>query len=244
MANELSPTPTQTAAIQRLAYHIDQGPVMMYAVDAAAAVQRHPDEWSYAPWSEEDAKAGRAEREAKHKKAVEDAKAKGEPVPAPLPTPIEPTEQERVEMDADAKAREEAKAIVAAADKEAAERQAELDKIAAARALLQSTPPRPDPTARRPFGRKGDLTPAEKAQLDRRNADKAAKDKASGNTDVSVSNRVGTMATNVSPASPEAAAAAGPPYATTAQPPAPPQAPAPSPAPPTPTPSTPPVKTG
>lgn len=144
MANESS-------VMQVVAHHVEHGAVTMYKVDAAAAVALHPDEWSTKPWSLEDRKAARERRKAEHDKAVADAKAKDLPPPAPLPEYVEPTLAELAEMSADQKARIEAMALVKAADeKEAKEREA-ADKLAAARALLNSPPPKPDPTVRRPL---------------------------------------------------------------------------------------------
>ncbi len=36
--------------MMKTAYHITQGGVLMYAVDAHQAVASHPDEWSLQPW--------------------------------------------------------------------------------------------------------------------------------------------------------------------------------------------------
>jgi hypothetical protein len=36
--------------VSRTAYHIGGAAVTMYAVDANAAVQNHPEEWSFTPW--------------------------------------------------------------------------------------------------------------------------------------------------------------------------------------------------
>lgn len=36
--------------MQKTAYHIEQGAVIMYAIDADSAVARFPEEWSHEPW--------------------------------------------------------------------------------------------------------------------------------------------------------------------------------------------------
>jgi hypothetical protein len=36
--------------VSRTAYHIGGAAVTMYAVDANAAVQNHPEEWAFMPW--------------------------------------------------------------------------------------------------------------------------------------------------------------------------------------------------
>jgi hypothetical protein len=53
--------------IQLTAYHVDQGAVTMYAVDANAAVQNHPDEWSFMPVA---GPAGRASRQSQQTKEL------------------------------------------------------------------------------------------------------------------------------------------------------------------------------
>lgn len=160
-----------TAGTAMTAYHVDTGAVVFpYAIDAHSAVSRFPDEWSLVPWSASEQSAARQRRIDAHQKAVEDAKALGvPPPPAPvLPPVIEPTPAEKTEIDADTKARVEAAALLKAADEKEAKEKAEVDKVAAARALLASPPPQPDPLARRPFGRKGEMTPAERAAADKK----------------------------------------------------------------------------
>ena len=138
-----------------VAYHIVDGAVTFpYAIDAHHAVSNFPLEWSETPWNTEDMAAARKEA--------------GQPV-------IEPTPEEQAAIDEHAKAVTEANARLEAFRKKQAEEKAVADQVAADEALVASPPPQPDPNARRPFGRKGDLTPAEKAAADKAAADKAAK---------------------------------------------------------------------
>lgn len=164
MANEM-----QANVMQKVAYHIEDGAKTMYAVDAQSAVQSHPAEWSWVPWPLQAAAEYRSKREAAHKAATDEAKAAGQPAPAPLPPPPPvPTEAEKAEMAADAKARADAAALVAAQDKKDEEARVAAEKVAAAKALLASPPPVPDPTARRPFGRPGEPTAAERDMMEKR----------------------------------------------------------------------------
>jgi hypothetical protein len=61
-------------------YHIDAGETELYEIDARAAVQNFPKEWSDKPWSEKKAtKAAEADADAAAKaKADADAKAKAD----------------------------------------------------------------------------------------------------------------------------------------------------------------------
>lgn len=161
------------------AYHVDSGAFLFpYAVDARSAVSRHPAEWSMKPWSAADTTAARQARIDAHKKAEADAEANGLPKPQPLVLApvIEPTMAEAAEIDADAKARVDAAALIAAADEEARKQNEKDEKLAQARVLLQSAPPRPDPNVRRPFGRSGPMTPAERTAAAKRAAAKAEAD--------------------------------------------------------------------
>lgn len=144
-----------------IAYHIVDGPVtFQYAVDAQHAVSSHPNEWSSTPWSQEDAAASRAKLE---EQGVTLAPA----------VELSPEDQEALDeynkLVADAEAR-----LAAYHEKKSAEK-AEADQVKADEALIASPPPRPDPTVRRPFGRKGEPTPAELKQM-KKAADKKADD--------------------------------------------------------------------
>lgn len=59
------------------AFHIEQGEVRMYLTDATVAVGQFPEEWSFAPWSDEAIAAWKA----KNNPAPAD-----QPAPAPAPT--------------------------------------------------------------------------------------------------------------------------------------------------------------
>lgn len=154
---------TNMAAV---AHHVETGPFEFpYAIDAHSAVARFPDEWSFAPWSEADASAARA---ARHERLTAQAAQDGLPAPAPPVPPPEPTPEEKAAIDEDTKARADAAAIVKAAEEAERKRVEEAEKVGAAKALLASPPPRPDPNARRP------LAGAAKANYER----KVAKDEA------------------------------------------------------------------
>lgn len=168
---------TNMAAV---AHHIVDGPVTFpYAVDAQSAISRFPDEWSELPWSQQDAAAARQRMVERHAHEVEHAKASGLPVPKDLPPPPpEPTAEEQAAIMEHAQAVAEANERLKVAREKAAKKKAEEDQIAADEALVASPPPRPDPNApRRPFGRKGQPTPAELEQIKKRDAKKAADDK-------------------------------------------------------------------
>jgi hypothetical protein len=141
-----------------IAHHVFDGAVVFpYAIDAHMAVANHPLEWSETPWSSEDTARSR--------------KLLGERG-VPLPEEVEMSEEDRAALDqynADVAA---AKERLEVSRKERAERLAEEAQIAADEALVNSPPPRPDPTIRRPFGRKGEPTPAELEQIRKREAKK------------------------------------------------------------------------
>lgn len=149
------------------AFHVIHGLIRMYAVDANTAVSQHPLEWKRTPWTAEEADAARTELNEK-------AKATGQPL-LPEPDPLTPEEQAAVDEHAAAVA-EANERLTAFREKKAAEK-AEADQIAADEALVASPPPRPDPTVRRPFGRKGEPTPAELALIEKQNAKKAEDEK-------------------------------------------------------------------
>jgi hypothetical protein len=155
------------------AYHYQNGLTRMYAVDANMAVAQHPEEWSFTPWSADDAAAARKAVEERHAKEVEAAKAAGAAPPAPLPPePLPPTPEEQAAIDVHNQAVSEAKERLAKFYEEEKKRKEIEDQVAADKAMVASPPPQPDPNARRPFGRKGEPTEAEKAMM----AKKAEKD--------------------------------------------------------------------
>jgi hypothetical protein len=140
------------------AYHVIHGAtVFNYAVDARQAVGAHPNEWSLTPWSADDAAAARDRLE---QQGVN------------LPDPVELSPEDQAAIDEHAKAVAEANERLAAfrAKKEA--ERIEAEQVKQDEAIVASAPPAPDPTARRPFGRKGEPTAAEKAMMEK----KAAKD--------------------------------------------------------------------
>lgn len=135
-------------------YHVLTGLNRLYAVDAQNAVSMHPDEWSFSPWSEEDAGEARKRLNERHARDVEEAKAAGLPLPAPPPPEVEPTPEEQEAIDNYNREVAEAKERLAAVREKQAEEKKIADQIAADEALVKSPPPRPDPTTRR-------LTPAQ-----------------------------------------------------------------------------------
>lgn len=156
---------------QKTVYHIETGAVRMYPVDAANAVAQHPGEWSVTPWSPEDASTA---RKARHDEQVAIAKQQGV---EPPPPPVEPviSDEDKKMLSDDAKIRREALDRVTkyeADKKEADDRDAQYkqDKL-----LLNSPSPTVDVTQRRPFGRPGEMTPAERANAQRRAAEQAKK---------------------------------------------------------------------
>lgn len=133
-----------TNLVQKTAYHIDTGPQLMYAVDADAAVSRHPDEWSLTPWSVEDTNAW---REGKWNEQAEANKAAGMP-PPPRPQAVELTDSEKADLDADAKARQEAYELVEEYEKKKREETEYEERVAAARSLLATPAPVPESQSR------------------------------------------------------------------------------------------------
>lgn len=146
-----------------VAYHIVDGATAFnYAIDARHAVSSHPNEWSETPWSADDAEVAR--------KRLADA---GKPLPEPAP--LSPEDQAALD---------EYNATVAAAKERLAARQAKIDaekaeeaQAAMDEAIVASAPPKPDPEARRPFGRKGEPTAAEKKQMEKQAAKQAERDR-------------------------------------------------------------------
>lgn len=165
-------------SLMKDAYHVRTGLTRMYAVDAQNAVSMHPEEWSLTPWSQEEAEAASKAIEERHAREVEDAKAKGLPAPAPLPEVLPPTPEEQEAIDEYNRLVAEARGRLDARREKLAAEKAEAEQIAADEALVKSPPPRPDPTARRrPFNRPGEPTPAEVAMMDKRDAEKAERER-------------------------------------------------------------------
>jgi len=136
-----------------VAYHIVDGAVRFpYAVDAQQAVGAHPLEWRDTPWSADDA------AEARKKLGL------AEP---------EVSDEERAAIEEHNKAVAEAQERLNAFREKQAKEKAEADQIAADEALVASPPPQVE--MRRPFGRKGEPTPAEIAAMNKK---KAADEKA------------------------------------------------------------------
>lgn len=162
------------------AFHLfDGATVFPYAVDAHSAISRHPFEWKDSPWTQEQADAARKELVAQREREISAAKARGIVPPPPLdfgePAELAPEEQEAI--DAHAKAVAEAQERLDQFRADQAEKKKIADQVAADEALVASAPPRPDPTIRRPFGRKGEPTPAEIEQANKRAAKKADDDR-------------------------------------------------------------------
>lgn len=135
------------------AYHIIDGPVMFpYQVDARHAISNHPLEWRDSPWSASDTAAARAKAGFSE---------------------IELTPEEQAAIDEHNRAVAEASERLAAFREKQAEEKKLADQVAADEAIVASAPPRPDPTIRRPFGRKGEPTQAELEQIKKREAKKA-----------------------------------------------------------------------
>jgi hypothetical protein len=131
-----------------VAYHVIDGAVTFpYAIDAQQAISRHPDEWSAAPWSADDAAAARK------KLNMEEPE-------------ISPEEQAALDEHRRAVAEAQAR-LDALRQKQEKERQ-EAMQIAADEALVSSPPPQVE--IRRPFGRKGAPTPAEVAAANKKSA--------------------------------------------------------------------------
>lgn len=154
-------------AMLTVAHHVTDGPKQMYLVDARQAAANHPDEWSLTPW---DPQSAAEARKRLHERRVAEAQAAGQPEPAP---PVEPelTDEDRAEFEEWKKNRDAAAERLAALEKEEAEKAARDAQIATDKAIVESAPPQPDPTRRRP------LQGAAKANAER-SAQKAAAEKA------------------------------------------------------------------
>lgn len=146
-----------------VAYHIVDGAVMFnYAVDARNAASMHPLEWSMTPWSQEDAETARARLKA-------DGREVADPEPLTAEDQAALDEHNRVVAEA-------AERLAAYRAKKEAER-VEAAQVASDEAIVASSPPKPDPTARRPFGRAGEPTAKEREQMDKRAAAQAERDR-------------------------------------------------------------------
>lgn len=140
------------ASMSGTAYHIVDGAVLFpYAIDARSAISRFPEEWSETPWSVEEMSAAREKA--------------GQPA-------IELTPEEQAAIDEHAQAVAEANERLAARRAKLDAERAEADQVARDEALVNSAPPMPDPTIKRPFGRKGEPTPAEIEAHNKREAKK------------------------------------------------------------------------
>lgn len=166
-------------------YHITDGHVRIAEIDGNTAVSQHPLEWSKTPWTKEDAAASRSEM----KRQYDEAQAAGRPLPAaPPPEPAPPTPEEQAAIDEHTKAVAEAnERLKAFRERKEAER-LEAEQILRDEMIVNSPPPQPDPTARRPFGRKGEPTEAEKKMMEKKadkdsEAERNAKDKAEAEAD-------------------------------------------------------------
>lgn len=162
--------------MQKTAFHIIDGPTVMYAADAHQAVGRFPLEWAWVPWAPEESDAA---RRAKRDREIAVAKAEGR-APPPAEAELEPlTDAQKKELADDAARRAEA-AERLRAKAEADEKQRKIDEqVAADKALVSSPPPQPDRQPKRPFGRSGPLTPGEQAAADKKAAAKADADQLS-----------------------------------------------------------------
>lgn len=146
-----------------VAYHVVDGPVtFQYAIDATHAVSSHPNEWSATPWSQAAAAAARSKLE---EQGVSLAPA------------IELSPEDQEALDEHTRAVAEANERLAAFHARKQAEKAEADQVAADERLVSSPPPRPDPTARRPFGRKGEPTPAELRQMEKQATAQAERDR-------------------------------------------------------------------
>jgi hypothetical protein len=155
-------------------YHITDGHAVVAEIDGNTAVSQHPLEWSKTPWTAEEAAAARAEM----KRRYEEAQAAGRPLPSPPPPePVPPTPEEQAAIDEHARAVAEARERLDAFYARKAKEKEEADQVARDEILVNSPPPQPDPAARRPFGRQGEPTPAEKAMMEKTAAKKAEEDK-------------------------------------------------------------------
>lgn len=154
------------------AHHIDTGAtVFPYAIDAHSAVSRFPGEWSFTPWTGERRDRALAARKERYEADVVRAREFNQPVPQPLPAdPLPPTPEEQAAIDAHTQAQAEAAKRLEEFDRKEAERAKVEQQVAADRALVAQPPPQPDPNIRRPFGRKGEPTEAERAMMAKRAA--------------------------------------------------------------------------
>lgn len=146
-----------------VAYHIVNGATQFsYAVDAQQAIGGHPDEWKATPWTQEEVEASRGRLEEKG-------------VAVPEPEELSPEDQEALDQHTKAVA-EANERLAAYREKKEQERQ-EAEQVARDEAVAASAPPPRVGPSRRPFGRPGEPTDAEKAMMDKKAADKTEKDR-------------------------------------------------------------------
>jgi hypothetical protein len=156
------------------AFHVTDGPVEMYGVDANHAVSRHPDEWSLTPW---DPQTAAEARRRVHDRKVAEARDRGHAEPAPL-VEVEMTEEDRVAFEEWKANRDAALERLAAVEREEAEKRERDTQIATDKAIVASAPPQPDP-ARRPLAGAAKANAERKAARDEADR-KSAEDKAEG----------------------------------------------------------------
>lgn len=149
------------------AHHVTQGQVVMYKVDAHSAAANFPDEWSLTPWDPQSADEARRRL---HDRKVAEAREKGHPEPEP-PVQVEMTDEERAEFEEWKAQRDAAAERKAERDKAEAEKRERDAQAAVDEAILQSSPPQPDPNRRR-------LTGAAKANAERKAERLAAEEEA------------------------------------------------------------------
>jgi chemosensory pili system protein ChpA (sensor histidine kinase/response regulator) len=144
-----------------VAYHIVNGPTQFqYAVDAQQAVGGHPNEWKFTPWTQEEVEASRGQ-------------LADQGVELPEPEELSPEDQEALDQHTAAVAEANERLAAYRAKKEQ-ERQ-EAEQVARDEAIAASAPP--PRVGKRPFGRPGEPTAAEKAMMEKQAADKAEKDR-------------------------------------------------------------------
>lgn len=160
------------------AYHVIGGATLFpYAIDAQHAISNHPLEWSENPWSRADAEDARRALADRHEQDRAEAEANGLPLPAPFPElpPLSPEDEAAIEEHA--RAVEEANERLRRYREYKEQERLALEQVARDEAIVASPPPQPDPTIRRPFGRKGEPTKAEIEAAERKAAKKAAEEK-------------------------------------------------------------------
>lgn len=160
------------------AYHVVHGATLFpYVIDAHQAISNHPLEWSADPWSRADAEDARRALADRHEQDVAEAEARGLPLPAPIPELPSLSPEDEAAIEEHARAVEQANERLAAYRERKEQERIEAEQVAADERLVASPPPQPDPTIRRPFGRKGEPTKAEIEAAERKAAKKAAEEK-------------------------------------------------------------------